>query len=253
MNNIRLFGLLALSLLLSACINSDGLNQKSEKNYRRIVDQMEMFGVVDKQSALDRRVQRIFSSLHPIAEKYHGKGATFAWEIALFRSPDVSAWTMPGGKMIIHSGLIEKLRLSDDELSVILAHEMAHVVKEHGKNQVNLSRISGAVGLFGSAAVSSAVNYAGSALALAPEYMINKPFSRSNELEADAVGILIMAQAGYNPNSVKPLWEKLYEFSGDNDGSLKQLLSTHPNYAEREANIEKILPQAQVLYQQSRQ
>lgn len=211
---------------------------------------MELFGIVEHDSTTAVQVTHTFSRLFPIAEQYNESGRALDWQIAVFRSPEISAWTMPGGKMVIHSALVDKLHLSDDELAMILAHEMVHVVKEHGKEQVNLDRATGLLGIFGGTVASTAFSYVGSALAWVPEYAISKPFSRSSELEADRLGLLIMAEAGYNPQHVTRLWQKLYEFSADDAGFLQQLVSTHPSYQEREANIQKVLPQALALYQQ---
>lgn len=211
---------------------------------------MELFGIVEHDSEIAKQVQRVFARLHPIAERYNDSGKPFDWQIAVFRSPEISAWTMPGGKMVIHDALVKTLRLNDDELAVILAHEMAHVVKEHGKEQANVALAARWLGVFGGAAVSSAVNYAGSALAWAPEYAISKPFSRYSELEADRIGLLIMAQAGFDPKMAVRLWQKLYEYSDDEHSFLGQLAASHPSYDERKANIEKVLPQAMALYHQ---
>ncbi|WP_161788335.1 M48 family metallopeptidase [Chelonobacter oris] len=254
MKQISFLCLLALSTVLSACVDSHDLNQKSAKNYQRIVEQMEMFGIVDHDSATATRVQTVFARLQQTANKYNDSGQALDWRITVFRSPEVSAWTMPGGKMIVYSSLVEKLRLNDDELSIILAHEMAHVIKEHGKAQLNVNRATRLLSVFGGAAISSAVNYAGSALALAPEYAITRPFSRAKELEADRIGLLLMAESGYNPQAAMRLWRKLYEFAGDGDtqGFLQRIRDTHPGYAEREANIQTVFPQALALYQQNR-
>ncbi|KAE9528255.1 M48 family metallopeptidase [Testudinibacter aquarius] len=254
MRYARFWVVVVLLFSLLGCTSSESLNQRSAKSYQRMVNQMEMFGVVEHDSELALRVQRVFTRLHPIAEKSNQSGSAFDWQITVLRNPkEAGAWTMPGGKMVIYTGLIEVLKLSDDELALILAHEMAHVVKEHGKHQVNISRASYALGLFGSVAASSLVNYAGSAVVLAPEYAVNKPYSRNNELEADRLGLLIMAEGGYNPNAAKALWTKMYEFSGDNNGFLRQLASTHPAYAEREANLAEVLPQALDIYRHTQQ
>lgn len=250
MKALRFILLSAVSLLLTACFNSPDLN-KSAQSYQRIVNQMDLFGIVEHDTATAKQVEAVFTRLYPIAEKYNASGNAFDWQIAVFRSDEMNAWAMPGGKMVLHSALIEKLRLSDDELAMILAHEMVHVVKEHGKEQINIDRAARFLAMFGGVAASSVVNYAGSVVALAPEYAISKPFSRKSELEADSLGLLILAEAGYNPQKAMRLWQKLYEFSADNQGFLQQLVSTHPTYQEREANILNTLAQAMAIYQKS--
>ena len=156
---------------------------------------------------------------------------------------------MPGGKMAFYTGLVDTLRLTDDEIATVMGHEMAHALQEHGKKQANLDAFTNIIANVGNVALSAATGIDTSeVIALTKDWALDKPYSRSAETEADEVGLMLMARSGYNPQAAPGLWEKMAKASGGSQGILDVLASTHPSDESRRENLQRLLPQAMEIY-----
>jgi len=163
-------------------------------------------------------------------------------------SPQVNAFCMPGGKIMVYDGLVQTLSLTDDELAAVIGHEIAHALLEHGRARMTEAALR-------NAGVSLASAYLGlghlgaSALAQAAQVAVGLPYSRSHESDADLVGIELAARAGYDPRAALSLWTKMAAAAR---GQPPQFLSTHPSNSTRIRALQAAMPRVLPLYQQAR-
>lgn len=242
---------------LAACANTQQINQESAAAYRQMITQTQQQGNLDNRSATAQRVKRVFDIMLPYARALNETGVPFAWEINVIRSQDMNAFAMPGGKMVFFTGLVDKLRLNDAEIATIMGHEMAHALREHGKaryNQQQLGNIGVVLADIGlqAAGINTGVNQ--ELLSITKAFALDLPYSRSNENEADAVGLMLMATAGYDPRNAPNLWHKFASTRGNKSQNslLGNLASTHPTDEERFAHMNQLMPKALELYQAAR-
>jgi predicted Zn-dependent protease len=160
----------------------------------------------------------------------------------------VNAWCMPGGKIAVYSGLIEKLQLTDDELAAIMGHEISHALREHSREQISQQTATGLV--VGVAAAAVGLGDVGSQLAnMVADVTFNLPRSRADEVEADRIGVELAARSGYNPHAAVSVWEKMLKSTS---GGPPQFLSTHPSPAHRLSDLNVYAERVMPLYQSAR-
>ena len=241
----------AAAFVLNACADSASINQQAAANYAQEMSKIRSQGGVDNSSQTAKRVHRIFNKMVPYANKENQTGQPFNWQITVIKSKELNAWAMPGGKMAFYTGLVDSLKLNDDEIATVMGHEMAHALKEHGKAEANFGMATGIAASLGHVALSTVIGSDASELAigLTKNYGLDKPFSRSAETEADEVGLMLMAKSGFNPQAAPGLWEKMKKASGGSEGVLDALASTHPTDEARQENLRRLLPEAMKLYQ----
>lgn len=248
---------IALMLPLAACnvIDSASINQQSENSYRQVVQQARSKNVVDNSSPTAQRIRRVYQRLLPHAKAANQTGQQFNWELTVIRSDELNAWAMPGGKMAVYTGIVEKLKLSDDETAAIIGHEMTHALLEHSKKEANRSVGIGLGAQLGASILTAATGVDGqlinTGVGLATDLGLNKPFSRKAEREADLGGLRLMAQAGYDPRAAVTVWEKMNRMN-DNNNMANKILSTHPTNNERIQLIRNELPNVMPIYEQAR-
>ncbi|HEY8085156.1 MAG TPA: M48 family metallopeptidase, partial [Methylophilaceae bacterium] len=174
------------------------------------------------------------------------------WEVNVQQSKDINAYCMPGGKIMVYTGLIDTLNVSDDELAAVMGHEMSHALREHGREQQSEQIMTkvGLVGLaFALASNKNTQNGAGTVMqgaALGTAVFVSLPHSRIDEQEADEIGLELAARAGYNPEAAITLWEKMSKSGGKKP---PEYLSTHPTDAKRIADMRRLLPVVTPLYE----
>lgn len=194
-----------------------------------------------------RRLRAIAARIIPFADRFNPGARHWKWEINLFGSKQINAFCMPGGKIAFYSGILDTLKLSDDEVAMVMGHEIAHALREHARERAAKSQITrlGAslLGeLLGGGGYASALQIGGNLLSL--------KFSRDDESEADIVGLDLAARAGYDPRAGISLWQKM---KAANDRVPLEFLSTHPAGDGRIKQIEKHLPQVMPLYRKAQQ
>ena len=165
----------------------------------------------------------------------------FAWEFNLVKSDEINAFCMPGGKIVVYEGLM-KLVSSDDELAVVLGHEVAHAVAKHSNERISQQMLTqyGAQILGQTLSQKSEIvqTIAGTVYGVGAQYGVTLPFSRKHETEADYMGLILMTMAGYNPDKAVTFWQKMSASSG---GNVHEFMSTHPSDARRSNDIQKEL------------
>jgi Zn-dependent protease with chaperone function len=176
-----------------------------------------------------------------------GCARSWRWEVNLIGSKSINAFCMPGGKIAVYTGLIDKLQLTDDELAMVLGHEMAHALREHARDRIAKSQGTGALLSLG--AQLFGLGQLGDVAANIGTQLLTLKFSRDDETEADLVGLELGARAGYNPQAAVSLWDKMARASGDN-GSLG-FLSTHPSGTDRMRRLQENIPRVEGLYRQA--
>lgn len=224
------------------------LNMDAAKSYSQVVSQASSEGAVDNTSATAKKVKRVFNRMQPYAAEANTTGVPFDWQITVIRSPELNAWAMPGGKMAFYTGIVEQLKLTDAEVAAIMGHEMTHALSEHSKKDAGQKILTGLAFQLGGAQLQAKTGLSDNALGMINDLGIDKPFSRTQETEADVGGLRLMAQAGYNPEAAITVWEKM-EAANGRSNTLVTLMSTHPNSGQRIAKIQALLPEVMPIYQ----
>jgi predicted Zn-dependent protease len=163
--------------------------------------------------------------------------------VNLIGSKQLNAFCMPGGKIAFYSALLQRLQLSDDEVAMIMGHEVAHALREHARERMGKTLAT----RMGAGLVSSLLglgNLGDAALNIGGQLLTLK-FSRDDESEADLVGLDLAARAGYNPQAGVTLWQKMMKASA---GAPPEFVSTHPAGPTRIADIQRVLPKVEPLY-----
>jgi predicted Zn-dependent protease len=192
------------------------------------------------------RLRAIAKRVIANAARFHPEAAKWQWEVNLVGSNQINAFCMPGGKIAFFTGILDRLKLTDDEVAVIMGHEVAHALREHARERVaksELTRLGVAIAALaaGDARYADAFNLGGALLTL--------KFSRDDESEADAIGLELAARGGYDPRAGVTLWQKMGAAS---KGAPPQWLSTHPSGKSRIKDIEQRLPAVMPLYEKAR-
>ncbi|MNQ73256.1 Metalloprotease LoiP precursor [compost metagenome] len=270
MNKILVVSALSAALLLAGCqsvnttkggavgierkqymfsmLSSQQVDQMYAQSYQKTVGEASSKGVLDKTSNEARRVQAIADRLIAQAPNFRPDAAQWKWEVNLIKSDELNANCGPGGKIIFYTGLIDKLQLTDDEIAAIMGHEIAHALREHGREAM-----SKAYGIeMAKQGAGTLLGLGQDSLALADtvaNYGMTLPNSRANENEADLIGLELAARAGYNPNAAITLWNKMSKAS---EGSPPEFMSTHPASSSRIAALQAAIPKVMPLYEQAK-
>ena len=189
------------------------------------------------------RLRAIAKRLIPYSMEWNKRATQWQWEVIVLNSKELNAFCMPGGKIAFYTGILEQLQLTDDEVAMVMGHEIAHALREHARERMGKTSatklgaylISGLLGL----------GSTGDALLNMGGQLLTLKFSRENESEADLVGMELAARAGYDPRAGVSLWQKM---SAASKGAPPQWMSTHPSGSSRIQEIQASLPKVMPLY-----
>ncbi len=228
--------------------SSEEVEAQAAQEYRQLLQQAN----AKNQLALSThpqviRLNYISQRLRQFAPMWNERAANWQWEVNVIGSNQVNAFCMPGGKIAFYWGILQKLELSDAEVSMIMGHEMTHALREHAREQMGKQQATG----LGIAALSAIfrLGQAGQQLAGMGGQMLGLKYSRDDETEADLIGLELAARAGYDPNAAISLWTKMENLA--NNGAPPALLSDHPSNPDRMSNIERNIPNVIGLYQRA--
>ncbi len=216
-------------------ISSDEINEASAKAYNEVIAQAKASNTLNKDPKLTKRVRDISNKLIAKVPYFREDSAKWDWEVNVITSDTINAWCMAGGKIAVYTAIVEKLNLNDDEIAFILAHEIAHALREHVREQQSQNMIKN--GLIGVASIFGVDNTILSVADLVANVGVTLPFSRSHESESDEIGLELAYMAGFNPDGAASLWRKMQENSGN--GGL-EFLSTHPSHESRIENLQAL-------------
>jgi predicted Zn-dependent protease len=207
---------------------------------------------VNKDAEMVRRVGTRIA--YAITKYYESQGKAnvvdgYNWEFNLVNDPNVNAWCMPGGKVVVYTGLLP-ITQNEAALAVVMGHEIAHAVATHGNERMSL----GIAQQVGNVALAVAVankpaetqNLFLQSYGIGSTVLGTLPFGRKQETEADRFGLIFSAMAGYNPNEAIPFWQRMAKAGGGQKPP--EFLSTHPSDETRIANMEKFIPEAMKYY-----
>ncbi|MBT9524934.1 MAG: M48 family metallopeptidase [Rhizobacter sp.] len=189
------------------------------------------------------RLRSIAKRLVPFSYEWNPRAREWKWEVSLIGSDQINAFCMPGGKIAFYTGILQKLQLNDDEVAMIMGHEIAHALREHARE-----RMGKTVATRGGIEILSAIFGLGNAGRLAADMggqLLTLKFGREDESEADLVGMELAARGGYDPRAGVTLWNKMAAAA---KGAPPQFLSTHPSGPTRIQDIQASLPKVQGLY-----
>jgi predicted Zn-dependent protease len=255
--HLRLYFIVILSLLQTACQTSPtGRNQfmivseeaaivQSAQAYAQAMEGYAKKGQISTDQALIDRVNRITGRIVHEAIIMRPDTKNWKWSMKVIDEPKtVNAWSMAGGRMALYTGLVEKIKPTDDELAQVLAHEISHALAKHTAEKMSVA-LATSLGVLavGVATDNRAVTTGASAAAL---LAITLPNSRVAESEADRIGIELAAKAGYDPRAAVSLWQKMAQQSGG--GSSFDFLSTHPSEGKRTERLSKLIPEMMPYY-----
>jgi predicted Zn-dependent protease len=194
-----------------------------------------------------KRLRAIAQRIVPLASDWNDRASSWKWEVNLLESKEINAFCMPGGKIVFYSGILQDLKLSDDEVAMVMGHEMAHALREHARERMGKSAATG----IGASLLSQLLGLGdlGQTVTRYGAQLLTLKFGREDESEADLVGMELAAKAGFNPRAAVTLWKKM---DANKKGAPPEWLSTHPSGSARIAQIEANLPQVLPFYERAR-
>lgn len=229
-------------------VSSQEINQMALQNFSQVKTEATKNKTLNKNPVILKRIQNIAQQLIPLTSIYRQDAPMWDWEVHVITSPELNAYCMPGGKIVFYTGIIEKLKMTDGEIAAVMGHEIAHALREHGRERVSqgLAQQLGLGILASSGKVSETTTQL---IGQGATLLMILPHSRNQESEADDMGLELMARAGYNPEEAVTLWQKMAQASGEKKPP--EILSTHPSDEKRIQSIRSLLPKVTPLYQQS--
>ena len=264
MTRIRILIVLALVAIVAGCESAPVTGRKqlmlvsesqaisaSTEAYAQTLDPIRKQGKLNDDPALKTRIDRITARLVAQAIKYRPETESWDWQVAVIDDPKtLNAWCMAGGKMAIYTGIIQKLNLTDDEIAQVMGHEIGHALAKHTAERMSTAMASQAalqVGAILLGTNSTTNQVALQAAAVATTVGVQLPNSRTQEAEADRIGIELAAKAGYDPHAAPKLWEKMLDATGTKGQS--DFLSTHPAGEKRQEALSALIPQMMPFYE----
>ena len=234
-------------------VSSAEVNSSAAKAYQETIAEARSKKLLNRDAATVSRVRAIANRLIPVTAAFRSDAPAWAWEVNVITSKELNAWCMPGGKIAVYTGLIDQLRTTDAELAAVMGHEIAHALREHGREKAGQSVGVGVAAAVGGALIGSYFGidpeFGKSALGAVGDLAFMRPNSRGMEQEADRIGVELSARAGYDPYAAISLWEKMSKVS---DGGVPQWLSTHPSHSSRIADLRGYAERVEPLYQSAR-
>ena len=237
----------------SQLVPADDVEQQAKQQYAQLLAQ------ADKKNALGApnhpqvvRLRQIANRLIPYALEWNPRAKNWKWEVNLIGSKQINAFCMPGGKIAFYTGILDQLQLSDDEVAMVMGHEIAHALREHARERMGKSTVTQGAARIGGALAASLFGIdprITDTIARGGANLLSLEFSREDETEADLVGMELAARAGFDPRSGVSLWEKM---SASNKDAPPQWLSTHPSGRTRIDQIERNLDKVMPLYERAK-
>jgi len=237
----------------SKLVPAESVERSATQQYAQLLQQAASQNALGpKDSAQVKRLRAIAQRIIPFAVVWNPRARDWQWEVNLIGSRQVNAFCMPGGKIAFYSGILSQLKLSDDEVAMVMGHEVAHALREHARKRMGKSAVTQGAARLGGAVVASVLGIdprLTDAAARGGANLLTLEFSREDESEADLVGMELAARAGYDPRAGVTLWQKM---GAANKNAPPQWLSTHPSGKSRIKEIEANLPKVLPLYERAR-
>lgn len=228
-------------------VSEEDAQRAGSAQYAQLKQQATARGALNSDKKQYDRLVAIANNIIPQTAVFRSDALSWKWEVSLFNSDEINAFCMPGGKIGFYSGLINKLKLTDDEIAVVMGHEIAHALREHSREQ--MSQALGQQAIFAGLSIFTGMNATQlNVLQQAADIGLTLPHSRKDEREADRIGLELAARAGFNPRAGISVWKKMQAADGSGP---PQFLSTHPAPESRIRDIEALMPIVMPLYEDS--
>lgn len=226
---------------------SSTVDKMSAQSYTQTLQEAQKKSTLNADKPLLNRVSSISHRLIAQVGVFRPDAAKWKWEVNVEKNDQLNAYCMPGGKIMVFSGLADKLNATDDELAAVIGHEIAHALREHGRERMSQAYVEqfglqALAAFVGGTAGSMAAQSAG----MGSKLLFSLPNGREQEREADRMGLELAARAGYNPEAAVSLWKKMM---AANKEAPPEFLSTHPSSENRIKDLEALTPRVMPLYQ----
>ena len=235
-----------------ALIPSSQMLSMSQQQYSEVKQKSKIVTSGKERESIKRVGQKLSIEVEKWLEE-EGYDMTFNWEFELIESKQVNAWCMPGGKVAFYTGIMKYCN-TDTAVAVVMGHEIAHAVCKHGNERMTMSIGVAAANIGLLVALkdqpSSTRNSWMLAFGAASTTGVLLPFSRKHETEADELGLMLMARAGYDPRESVRFWQRMHQGAGGS--KVPEFLSTHPSHQTRIENLQKLMPKAILEYNKYR-
>jgi len=235
-------------------VSAQEVEQKAKAQYMQVLNvaaEHRALGPAD--NAQVRRLRAIAQKIIPFTFEWNERAREWKWEVNLVGSNQINAFCMPGGKIVFYTGILKTLELTDDEVAMVMGHEIAHALREHARERMGKSTVTTGAARLGGALLSGWLGIPSGVMDIAAQQganLLTLKFGREDESEADLVGMELAARAGYDPRAGVSLWQKM---AANNKGAPPQWLSTHPSSNVRIEEIEANLPKVIPLFERARQ
>ena len=230
-------------------VPAEELEAASTQQYAKLLAEAKSQGALAPAgNAQLQRLNVIARRLISHTAQWNDRANQWRWEVNLIGSKQVNAFCMPGGKIAFYTGILEQLQLTDDEVAMIMGHEMAHALREHARARIAKSQGTGTLLSLGAQLLG--LGELGNVAANVGTELLTLRFSRDDESDADLVGLELAARGGYNPQAAVSLWQKMAKAGGGASGP--SFLSTHPSGPQRIQELQSNVPKVQGLYQRAR-
>ncbi len=226
---------------------SSTVDKMSAQSYTQTLQEAQKKSTLNADKPLLNRVSGISHRLIAQVGVFRPDAAKWKWEVNVEKNDQLNAYCMPGGKIMVFSGLADKLNATDDELAAVIGHEIAHALREHGRERMSQAYVE----QFGLQALAAFVGGTAGSMAaqgagMGSKLLFSLPNGREQEREADRMGLELAARAGYNPEAAVSLWKKMM---AANKEAPPEFLSTHPSSENRIKDLEALTPRVMPLYQ----
>ncbi len=226
-------------------VSPQEMNQGAQAAYQSVLEEAKEKKKLNTNHALVKRVRKIAANIIPQTRVFRDDAPKWDWEVNVLESDQLNAWCMPGGKIAFYTGLINKLKLTDAEIAAIMGHEIAHALREHGRERASEQVVTQA-GLSAISILTGAEAPTMDLASMALNVTVALPNSRTHEVEADRMGVELAARAGYNPYAAVSVWKKMQKQA---EGSRPpEILSTHPSHQNRIKDLTKYAKKVEPLF-----
>ena len=232
---------------MSGLVSESALEQEAGQQYSQLIAQAKAKGALDRNAAQVQRVSAISQKLIAQVGAFRPDALKWKWEVHVLTVDEINAWCMPGGKIAVYTGLLNRIKPTDGELAAVIGHEISHALREHARERVS-QQMAANLGL-SVLAIATGSDAAADLGGQLTNVMFVLPNSRTHEAEADRMGVELAARAGYDPRAAITLWQKMAKASSGS--APPEFLSTHPSAASRSADLEKAAEQVMPLYRKA--
>ncbi|HEY0562640.1 MAG TPA: M48 family metallopeptidase [Methylophilus sp.] len=226
---------------------ADSVDSMSAQAYSKTLNEAAGKKTLNADKAMLERVRRISNRLIAQVGVFRPDATQWKWEVNVEKNDQLNAYCMPGGKIMVLSGLIDKINATDDELGAVIGHEIAHALREHGRERMSQAYVQ-QFGLQAIAAFATGTTgaVAAQAAGMGSQLFFSMPNGREQEREADKMGLELAARAGYNPDAAVTLWQKM---GAQSKSAPPEFFSTHPANENRIADLKALAPKVRPLYE----